>query len=131
MEAAVGRGLSGGQERAQEVVPILGTDSAEAASAGMLEKQVQGGLVASGIGVVTAQQRDVLEGVEPAGQTASGAGCGSDEAVGEQNGGGRGGPGRQPEAPRLRREPGARDLKVEPSGSVLVPTSLAPAEWPE
>ena len=56
----------------------------------MLAEQVVGGLVARGIGVVAAQQRESLEGMEPVGQAASGAGGGSDEAVGGQTGGGRG-----------------------------------------
>ena len=52
----------------------------------MLAEQGAGGLVASGIGVVAAQQREVLAGVEPAGQASSCAGGGSDEAVGGQAG---------------------------------------------
>ncbi len=125
----VGWGLAGSGQ-AQQVVPILGAEGAEALQAGMLAEQGAGGLVASGIGVVAAQQREVLAGVEPAGQASSCAGGGSDEAVGgqagcgqqdggegihrtldDQDGGGRGGPGRQPEAAAVAAGAGGEALE--------------------
>lgn len=104
-------------EQTEQVVPVVGSVGSRALQAGMLTAQGSGGLVAGGIGVVAAQQGEVLQGMEPSGQAAGGAGGGDDETIsgqagrgqqdggeginrtlGEQDGGGRGGTAAQPEA---------------------------------
>ena len=108
------------------------------------------GLVAGRVGVVGAQDQGRLEGVQPRGQREGHAGAGGDQRVGRQGGSQQAGRGKCVESaldeqqgvdagdrgsgsqkpPRALREPGARPLKVRPSGAGRVPTSSAPTGWP-
>ena len=72
-----------GSGEAEQVVPALGTVWAEAAQVGVLAAEGEGSLVASGIGVVAAQQLGVGEAVEPARQAAGGADAGDAGQVSE------------------------------------------------